>query len=465
MKEEEEEQEETARTERRESPKKRKRDDGAKVQQTKREPVPMKTRRVRVYPTHTQKAMLRQWMGAVRWTYNQCTAHVNEVGIKGMTIGKLRAWCVKKDALIALNVNSWASAIPFDIRDEGARDLLKAFKSNFAKKRKQAAVSKTPFTFRMQFRSVRAGRDTITVFKKHWGRRKGVFAPLLAPGALRSAEPLPDVLEADSRLLRDKLGRYWMCMPVRVALRGQRRVRGSESQAPSLTASPPFRVAAMDPGVRTFQTVFSLNTSGDADPTITEWGANDMNRIFRLCYTADNLRSRMAGVKSRVRCRMRRALLRIYDHIRCCVADVHWKLANWLCANHDLVILPTFETQQMVRRGHRRLRSKTARQMCTWSHYSFRQRLFFKSREYQHCRVVVTSEAYTSKTCGACGVLHNKLGGSKTFKCPSCGVCLDRDANGARNILLRALTRKELELSSRQATCKRQRGRVGRSSE
>ena len=418
----------------------------------------MKTRKVRVYPTQSQKALLRQWMGAVRWTYNQCTAHVNEVGIKGMTIAKLRALCVKKEALVKLGMDSWADTIPFDIRDEGARDLLKAFKSNFAKKKKQAAASKAPFTFRMHFRSVRDGRDTITVFKKHWGRRKGVFAPLFAPGTLRSAEPLPEVLEADSRLLRDKLGRYWMCMPIRAELR-QGRGRGSESQAPSNTSSPSssFRVAAMDPGVRTFQTVFSLNTSGDVDPTITEWGANGMSRIFRLCRMADDLQSRMSGVKSRVRCRMRRALLRIHDHIRRCIADVHWKLANWLCANHDLVILPTFETQQMVRRGHRRLRSKTARQMCTWSHYSFRQRLFFKSREYRHCRVVVTSEAYTSKTCGACGVLHSKLGGSKTFKCPSCGVCLDRDANGARNILLRVLTRKEQELCTHQAACKRQR--------
>lgn len=52
----------------------------------KPKPLPMKTRKVRVYPTQEQRQMLREWMGAVRWTYNQCTAHVNEVGIKGMTI-------------------------------------------------------------------------------------------------------------------------------------------------------------------------------------------------------------------------------------------------------------------------------------------------------------------------------------------------------------------------------------------
>ena len=33
-----------------------------------------------------------------------------------------------------------------------------------------------------------------------------------------------------------------------------------------------------------------------------------------------------------------------------------------------------------------------------------------------------------------------KLGVSKNFKCPSCTYCADRDANGARNILLRYLT-------------------------
>ena len=160
---------------------------------------------------------------------------------------------------------------------------------------------------------------------------------------------------------------------------------------------------------------------------------------------------------------MRRAYLRLHDRIRRCVADLHWKLANWLCENHDLILLPKFETQGMIRRGQRKLRRKTVRQMCTWSHYSFRQRLFSKAREYPHCRVVVTSEAYTSKTCGACGVLHTKLGGSKRFKCPSCGVCLDRDANGARNVLLRVLTRKEMELEeleARQRRLPRKRQRV-----
>ncbi len=68
--------------------------------------------------------------------------------------------------------------------------------------------------------------------------------------------------------------------------------------------------------------------------------------------------------------------------------------------------------------------------------------LLTKAREYPRCRVVLTQEPFTSKTCGACGWLHHKLGGAKEFRCgrAGCGAVFDRDLNGARNILLRYLT-------------------------
>ncbi|GBC07164.1 hypothetical protein RclHR1_00730013 [Rhizophagus clarus] len=81
--------------------------------------------------------------------------------------------------------------------------------------------------------------------------------------------------------------------------------------------------------------------------------------------------------------------------------------------------------------------------MCTWSHFHFRQHLIHKAREYPWCQVVICTEEYTSKTCGFCGYIHKKLDGSKEFCCPQCKTKLDRDINGARNILLRYLTKKE----------------------
>ena len=52
-------------------------------------------------------------------------------------------------------------------------------------------------------------------------------------------------------------------------------------------------------------------------------------------------------------------------------------------------------------------------------------------------RLIVTSEAYTSKTCGVCGNVDKNLGSKKILKCHKCNIEIDRDYNGARNILLR----------------------------
>ncbi|WP_293293074.1 transposase, partial [Microcoleus sp. PH2017_13_LAR_U_A] len=73
------------------------------------------------------------------------------------------------------------------------------------------------------------------------------------------------------------------------------------------------------------------------------------------------------------------------------------------------------------------------RQMLTWAHYRFKQ--IIKHQADKNGSIVVdVSEAYTSKTCGNCGHIHRKLGGSKVFKCPNCQTVIGRDLNGARNI-------------------------------
>ena len=169
---------------------------------------------------------------------------------------------------------------------------------------------------------------------------------------------------------------------------------------------------------------------------------NGVGRIYRLCHAHDNLQSQWSKkeVRHHQRYRMRVAARRIRLKFRNLVDELHKRLAKWLCENYGCVLIPEFQTSQMILKGQRKIRSKTARAMCTWAHYRFRQRLLSKAREYPWCQVVITEEPYTSKTCSACGWIHQKLGGSKVFKCRQCGSEFNRDANGARNILLRHLT-------------------------
>jgi len=144
----------------------------------------------------------------------------------------------------------------------------------------------------------------------------------------------------------------------------------------------------------------------------------------------------------RKRYKMKKALNRIRKKIRNRVDDLHRKLAKWLCERYRLILLPEFETQRMTARATRKIRSKTARSMCTWSHYRFRMHLINKAREYPGCRVILCDEPLTSKTCGRCGKTKKVFG--ETYSCDNCGGVFDRDANGARNILLRYMSLNKL---------------------
>ncbi len=52
--------------------------------------------------------------------------------------------------------------------------------------------------------------------------------------------------------------------------------------------------------------------------------------------------------------------------------------------------------------------------------------------------VIETGEAFTTQTCGLCGTRNPNVGPAKVFAFadPACGVRIDRDVNGARNIAL-----------------------------
>ena len=77
--------------------------------------------------------------------------------------------------------------------------------------------------------------------------------------------------------------------------------------------------------------------------------------------------------------------------------------------------------------------------MLSLGHFKFLEKLKFKCKEFQR-NLIITSEEHTSKTCGNCGIVNYNLGSKHLFKCSSCEVKIDRDINGARNILIKYLT-------------------------
>ena len=320
-------------------------------------------------------------------------------------------------------------------------DLLKAYKTSTSLKKKGHIKH-----FDIKFRSKKARSESIVIHSKHY-KSRGVFYPeMFGPDPVRAAEVLPDKLNYDCRLQKTRLGEFYFCIllpldigsenkaPVSV-FKKRRARRRSEEQPQVAVSEVEQRILALDPGVRTFFTGYS--PSGE----VVEWGVDDICRIRRICYSIDRLQSKM-GVQDNTRSRryrLRRAFHRSIRRVRNLVDEVHKKLTRWLVLHYDVVLLPSFDVSEMVPKAHRKIGSKTARAMLTWSHYRFKQRLLDKTKEFPSCRVIVCDEHFTTKTCGQCGVL-NDVGASKAYSCTKCDAEFDRDVNAARNVYLRYFT-------------------------
>lgn len=125
----------------------------------------------------------------------------------------------------------------------------------------------------------------------------------------------------------------------------------------------------------------------------------------------------------------------MFEKIRNLISELHHKAALFLVKNYDCILLPTFETSQMVGKAGRKIRSKTVRSLLAFSHYKFK--MFIKHKAFEFGKTVLdVNEAYTSKTHPETGEVKN-IGGAKRIKCSVGWV--NRDIIGARNIFIRAL--------------------------
>ena len=128
-----------------------------------------------------------------------------------------------------------------------------------------------------------------------------------------------------------------------------------------------------------------------------------------------------------------RCVLRIENLVQ----ELHRQAARFLVNSFDVILLPSFETSEMVERGRRRIRSKTVRNLLTLAHYRFK--LFIRHKAVETGATVLdVNEAYTSKTVSWTGEMLENLGGASVVVSQD-GERMDRDYNGARGIYLRAL--------------------------
>ena len=401
-----------------------------------------KSIKIRLYPTFLQRVIINNWFLAADWTYNQALQQIEELHIE-KNISILSKMFVKSTAKIFQQEdNKWILDIPHGIRDGTIMDLLTAYKSSNSNY-KNGNIQHYKMRYRNQslfISSIFIRSDNIKIIDnfhlKIYPRSfpKPVFDSIetkqnleLISKAIKDSTRFPWELNYACRLQKTRSGKYYLCVPLPLNI---------QTDIPKPLPTTPS-IISLDPGVRTFMTCYD-----PINQLIIEWGPGDINKIYDLCLEIDDLQSEMAqlrhhGTSNKI-LRMRKVKDRMHTKIKNMIQDFHCRLVKWLVENYNQIILPDFNVANMVYNidGKRKIRSKTALQMLTWSHCEFRDRLIEKTREYPACKIYLVEEAYTTKTCTRCGRI-NDPGGSKIYKCGYCNLTIDRDINGARNIFIK----------------------------
>ncbi|GAQ91406.1 putative Transcription regulator HTH [Klebsormidium nitens] len=386
----------------------------------------IRMRKVRILPKKYQKRMLNDWRHAARYSYNKAVFLMNETA----SFNKMYL----RDLITPVEVNGDKPHLlktPKDVRAAAVFEAAKNAKSCFSN-RERGNITGFRFSFKTKKKEDSKGwcLGIAKTAVKRRGNRTLIIYGDYCPWEFETLGAIGEITK-DCQLQFDG-AKYYLLLPY--SKTHPAKVKGNTK---SLINETREAVIALDPGVRTFLTAYSPSEA-------YKLGDGCAQRLFSLAITLDRLLAFEKRIPKDHRKKQRAVRLRIIKtrrkiaHLR---DEMHYKVADFLTRKAKIILLPTFETSEMVRRFQRRIGSKSVRQMSFLSHYKFKQRLIAKAAG-RGVRVLIVSEHYTSKTCGRCGEVKQNLEGARTFKCGSCFAVIDRDCNGARNILLRAIRRK-----------------------
>lgn len=190
-------------------------------------------------------------------------------------------------------------------------------------------------------------------------------------------------------------------------------------------------IISLDPGVKCFQTGFC--PSGH----VIKIGEKQKEAVLKHYDKIDTLNNIINNIDNkRTKYNLYKRIRKIDKKINNIIYDLHNQVATQLAKEYKHIMLPEFGKQRAPYKI--KLYSKVKRMMETLGFNKFQKKLALAC--YKHnSKIYFVTEEYTSKTCTCCGEINNDLGGLREFNCTQCGLILDRDINGARNILIKNL--------------------------
>ena len=173
----------------------------------------------------------------------------------------------------------------------------------------------------------------------------------------------------------------------------------------------------IDPGIRSFQTVFGNNNCSVYDINIDK---------------IKNLNKELIELKKNKKRKI--ALMKRENKKANIINEIHWKCINDILDNNDVIFYGDIKSHDITKNTNNK---NLKINLSDLKFYKFKTRLLYKA-EIKNKKVLMVNENFTTQTCSFCGNI-NKPGCSKIYNCINCKNKIDRDINAAKNILMKGI--------------------------
>ena len=161
-----------------------------------------------------------------------------------------------------------------------------------------------------------------------------------------------------------------------------------------------------------------------------KWLRKSLKKLNKL---QKDLSRKKKGSNNRNKQRIKVA--KLYEKITNQRQDFLHKLSHYIINENQVIVIEDLKVSNMLK-NH-----KLAQAISEVSWFEFRRQLEYKSKWYGRKLIIAPSNYASSQLCSHCG---NKSSQTKdlscrTYKCPVCGMIMDRDLNASKNLLKLAM--------------------------
>lgn len=367
----------------------------------------IRMKKIRIFPDAEQKHTFKKWFGTYRFIYNFTKdLIVKEHATRNFMI--LRDNIVTESGNKLMNNNKWSFETPKEIRGNAIRELLASLKKGGNVKYKSKKENMQ--TIKLPKQAYKRNSNGISLYSTISGNIKTKISK-------KENDYIPQTSDCDVRITYKKPNIWHVLIPVK------QKIIDIEKK--------PHNIVAVDLNLR------NLMTGVGIDGEVFKIGDKCYDKIKEHSLLIDRLRSKLTKLKherNRLEYLKTKNIMGLQEFkIQNLVNDLHNKTIKYLTNNYDIIIYPPLRISEIVNEN-----KNFNRKAYSLRHYKLLCKLESKCKVLGK-KLVKVGEAYTTKTCSACGEINPNMGREEIFTCPKCGKIMDRDTNSARNIMCKSL--------------------------